>query len=401
MAGRMNMVAAATLTALLLASCTEDASEPTSDGLDRGGSTTSNASDADGDPPSSTTQPEPPYRSPIYGELDHWLCHPEASGDACDIDLATTTVERDGSQIIEQVTADPDAPVDCFYVYPTVSEDPEGNSDLDPGDAEFRVIRAQIAQFSTVCRVFAPVYRQITRAALGGQADDIPDRALAYSDVDDAWAHYLANDNDGRGVVLIGHSQGAGHLRELLTRRIDPEPAERGLLVSAILLGTTARTPTEADTGAHFEHLPPCSAPDQVGCIISFSTYADDAPPGDDGFFAGVRDTGDERAICTNPVSLAGGSALADSVLTTNPGREPDVTTPFVRYVGIAEIECVESGIFHYLEVRYQASEEDRWPPELGGRISPQWGLHLIDGNIALGDLVRVVEQQGDTHATG
>ncbi len=52
-----------------------------------------------------------------------------------------------------------------------------------------------------------------------------------------AWRDYLAHDNHGRGVVLIGHSQGAYVLKHLVKTVIDRSPAERRLLVSAILLG--------------------------------------------------------------------------------------------------------------------------------------------------------------------
>ena len=52
-----------------------------------------------------------------------------------------------------------------------------------------------------------------------------------------AWREYLARDNRGRGVVLIGHSQGTRMLRRLIREEIDPSPAARGRLVSAMLLG--------------------------------------------------------------------------------------------------------------------------------------------------------------------
>ena len=42
---------------------------------------------------------------------------------------------------------------------------------------------------------------------------------LAYNDVLDAWNYYLKNDNGGRGVVLVGHSQGSGVLTQLITQR--------------------------------------------------------------------------------------------------------------------------------------------------------------------------------------
>jgi hypothetical protein len=384
-------VAHVVLVALVAAACTGE--RPSSDAV----ATTTSADPPA--PPVPTTDPAPSYASEVYADPASWLCWPGRAGDACDIDLTVTTIGRDGTRRIEEFEAADDPPVDCFYVYPTVSDDPTPNSDLEPGDGERLAVRAQAARLAASCRLYAPMYRQITRAALLGQADGIPDRGLAFADVADAWRHYLANHNHGRGVVLVGHSQGAGHLRELISRHVDPDPDARELLVSALLLGTTVRTPRGSDLGAHFEHIPPCRSPRQIGCVVSYSTYPDDAPPGDSGFFAGVRDTPDERAVCTNPAALPGGRAPLDSIMPTHPLRDGDVATPFVRYVGLAEGECVEAGIFHYLEVRYTSGPDDQWPAELGGRISQEWGLHLIDAGVALGDLVALVAEQGRAHA--
>ena len=71
-----------------------------------------------------------------------------------------------------------------------------------------------------------------SRAIGGGATADAA--AIAYGDVRDAWRDYLAHDNHGRGVVLIGHSQGAGMLTQLVKREIDneaegPQAARRGV----------------------------------------------------------------------------------------------------------------------------------------------------------------------------
>ncbi len=100
-------------------------------------------------------------------------------------------------------------------------------------------MRYQAARFSQQCRVFAPVYRQNTVPALlaQGRYTTPESRQLAYADVLEAWRSYMKNDNRGRGVVLIGHSQGTFHLRRLIRTEIDPKPALRKQLVSALLLG--------------------------------------------------------------------------------------------------------------------------------------------------------------------
>lgn len=71
-----------------------------------------------------------------YGDPKTWLCRPGRKGDACDIDLTTTVVAADGSLTRESWTADPKATIDCFYVYPTVSTDPEIHSDMNADPAE-------------------------------------------------------------------------------------------------------------------------------------------------------------------------------------------------------------------------------------------------------------------------
>jgi pimeloyl-ACP methyl ester carboxylesterase len=117
-------------------------------------------------------------------------------------------------------TPDPKAPIDCFYVYPTVSLDATANSDMTAGPEEANVARAQLARFGSQCRIYAPLYRQVTltalRATIAGRPMTNVDRTLGYNDVVDAWKYYLEHDNQGRGVVLIGHSQGSGVLTQLI-----------------------------------------------------------------------------------------------------------------------------------------------------------------------------------------
>ena len=163
-----------------------------------------------------------------YSNGDTWLCRPGRQ-DACAVDLATTIIAADGKLKREAWAADPKAAIDCFYVYPTVSNDPTGNSDMIPGPEEKGVVAAQFARFASQCRVYAPMYRQITLTALRGVIAGTPipmDRALAYTDVLDAWNYYLEHDNQGRGVVLIGHSQGSGVLTQLIKNEIDGKPVQ-------------------------------------------------------------------------------------------------------------------------------------------------------------------------------
>ena len=142
---------------------------------------------------------------------DTWLCRPGRQ-DACTVPLDATIINADGKMKRETYRAARNPPIDCFYVYPTVSVQATANSDLVITAAERNVVRAQFARFGAQCRQFAPMYRQVTLTALIANLSGKPmpvDRALAYNDVLAAWNYYLSHDNHGRGVVLVSHSQGS------------------------------------------------------------------------------------------------------------------------------------------------------------------------------------------------
>ena len=55
---------------------------------------------------------------------------------------------------------------------------------------------------------------------------------------------------------------------------------------------------------------------------------------------------------------------------------------------------CTTDGTFNWLEITNTSTEGDVLPEDLGGRLTPRWGLHLIDVNLALGDLIELVRIQ-------
>ena len=200
-------------------------------------------------------QPAPPAtaapRSNDYTQEANWLCRPGRASDACAIDLTTAVVAADGAVAREAWAPKPAAPIDCFYVYPTISTDPGTYSDMTADPAERNVVAHQFARFASVCRPFAPLYRQVTLAGLQQVMtkglDGLSD-SFAYDDVRDAWRDYLRRDNRGRGVVLIGHSQGTFILTRLLRDEIEGAPVQKQL-VSAILMGGTVTVPRGTRTG--------------------------------------------------------------------------------------------------------------------------------------------------------
>src|SRR5262249_36091382 len=142
------------------------------------------------------------------------------------------------------------------------------------------------------------------------------------SDVENALADYLKHDNHGRGFVLIGHSQGSGVLRTVIAQKIDSKPSIRKLMLSAILLGGNVLVKGNTGTGGDFKHIPACRRPNQLGCVIAFSTFDHPVPKtslfGRPGTLGPKPAKGDE-VLCTNPANLAGGSGTLDVIQPSAP----------------------------------------------------------------------------------
>ena len=356
-----------------------------------------------------------------YSDASSWLCRPgrpagSLSKDACDVDQTTTVVAANGTFTRETWAADSNAPIDCFYVYPTVSTDPTPNSDMAPDPAELNVIRQQFARLGSRCRLYAPIYRQVTLAGLrrmmgAGGGGVTFERGVQYHDVRDAWHYYLEHDNSGRGFVLVAHSQGSFILAELIRKEIDGKPVQ-ARLVSAILLGTTLAVPRGKDVGGAFQHVPLCHSASQTGCVITYASFRSTVPPPADTLFGKVGDAG-MVAACTNPAALGGGSGELHAYLsrdgrtitaTTPPGPwvvpERPIDTPWVSVPGLLTARCASNDNATYLEVTVHGDPSDPRTDDIigdiaaNGRVLANWGLHLVDANLAMGNLVDIVGQQ-------
>lgn len=349
--------------------------------------------------------------SEIYADPANWLCRPGVTGDACDLDLDATLVHPDGSTEPEPFEAAVDPPVDCFYVYPTISTDSGANSDRMADAPEIAIAANQAARFAEVCNVYAPIYRQIPLGALfsrlssesDGTADDETDEEtdsgseespsdIAYGDVRDAFMHYLAEDNDGRPFVLIGHSQGAGQLGRLIAEEIDPNDAIRSQMLSAMLIGGAVAVSGQDA----YENVPACAAPTDTGCVISYASFYAGEPPPEDSLFGHLRGAAEGRAICTNPADPADPGALPlQSYFQAGHSEDaPDVDTPYIHYDGLLTGDCQADDSFDWLEIAIAPGVSPELPTDLGGRITPQWGSHLSDVNFAQGDLIELVRAQ-------
>jgi hypothetical protein len=231
-----------------------------------------------------------------------------------------------------------------------------------------------------------------------------------------AWDDYLAHDNDGRGVVVFGHSQGAAMLIALLRSKVDDDPAVRRRLVSAIILGGNVTVPVGKTVGGSFEHIPACTSTTETGCVIAYSSF-DQQPPSNSLFGrpgAGVSAlspdaptaTAGLQVLCVNPASPNGGagplvpyfpSASVTAGLSSEGAGAPKVSTPWATEPGLYTGQCEYRDGASWLQVRAPVAPGDTRPIATES-IRPTWGLHLVDVNIALGNLVSLVGDESNAY---
>jgi Protein of unknown function (DUF3089) len=328
----------------------------------------------------------------------------------CESDLTTTVVRPDGTQRLARAKPAKRPPVDCFYVYPSVSAQSTINANLNLDPEVIGAAQFQASRFSQHCRVFAPVYPQLTVVAInstGAQSDAA--RATAYEGVLAAWRDYLEHDNKGRGVVFIGHSQGAGMLTQLLSTEIDPNPKLRRRLVSAILLGGNVTVAAGRDAGGDFQNIRACRRRDQTGCVVAYSTFNQEPPPNSlfgrvgGGVSARTGEVTGVEVLCVNPAAPGGGSAELETYRPTSllpgpigavSGPAPAAPTPWVRYPGLYTAKCESANGANWLQVTDVGAPTDPRLRFQSPVLGPQWGFHLSDLNVALGNLVDLVGSQ-------
>ena len=342
-----------------------------------------------------------------------WLCKPGLAQDPCESSELTTVEKGDNTVSVEQAQPASNPPIDCFYVYPTVSNQKTLNSNLNIEPEETQVAIDQASRFSQQCKVYAPMYEQVTLSAINTPGAVTPAVTFkAYLGVVTAFAEYMAKYNDGRGFVLIGHSQGALQLKQLIKEEIDPVPQLRNQLVSAILLGGNVLVPKGGTVGGDFKHIPACQTAGQTHCVVAYSSFLKE-PPEISNFgrvfspLLGATTTEqeeDDEVLCVNPaISVQGegaGPLLRYESTTPLPGfTAPSGPTPWVSMPGQYTGECKHVNGASWLQLNYvgppgDLREKVTEPVALG----PKWGTHLQDVNVALGNLVAMTALQSATY---
>jgi hypothetical protein len=261
----------------------------------------------------------------------------------------------------------------------------------------------QAARFGSMCNLYVPRYRQATigsypRNGDDGDLFDLAPFATAYADVFDAFKYYMANYNDGRPFVLLGHSQGTHHLIRLLQDEFDPSPALRGQLISALLIGPTGRlrVPPGEVVGGTFDHISLCTSATESGCAVGFDSYAATEPP------VGVDpvDDGTVRA-CVNPTQLVEGDDRLEAGYFG--ASVPGVPTTAEVIPDYYTATCTQTAAGQdYLSIAADPRPGDtRHLSQIEDRTATADSLHVADYNFSLGDLLALVQEEAAAYRHG
>jgi hypothetical protein len=339
-----------------------------------------------------------PATAPDYSQAADWICRPGAES-VCTSGLDARVDAPQSASRVESFAPASDPAIDCFYVYPTVSQEESVSSDLAQSPEIKDAVNRQAGRLTSRCRVFAPVYRQLTiyglRKMMRGEikADDSGD---AFGDVAAAWAYYLAHDNGGRGVVLIGHSQGTILLQRLIAEKIDGTPQQK-LLVSAFLAGDPSlAVPKGKTVGGTFAHVPLCATKAQTGCAYAWGSYLsdDDSPL----FTFGTPLDNGMASACDNPAAPGGGTAPL-KYFHRKPAGSAAEDAPWIETLGQLAGACVSDsrGSAFVVSVKPGPRASQLKTLLSDAEILSGWGLHLIDIGLVQGNMLDVLDAETAT----
>jgi hypothetical protein len=150
--------------------------------------------------------------------------------------------------------------------------------------------------------------------------------------------------------------------------------------------------------------------------VITFASFRSTLPPPANTLFGKVADP-ELVAGCTNPAALGGGSGQLHAYLTAGARTivgptpapvwvtpEKTVDTPYVSVPGLLTAQCSTNENATFLEVTVHGNPSDPRTDDIRGdlgippNVQANWGLHLIDANLAIGNLVDIVGQETKTY---
>jgi Protein of unknown function (DUF3089) len=231
--------------------------------------------------------------APDYSNLNYWAAHPNKWDPSDSIPAPFRQEPVDSS-------------VDVFFLHPTtytrMRKMKKNNASIDDAyinaKTDYSAILYQASVFNQQCRVFAPRYRQAHIKIFFLKEDDKRKEAfeIAYADIATAFEYYLQHWNNGRPIIIAGHSQGSLMAERLLKDYFENKPLQKQL-VAAYIPGWSV--PKE-----YYSSLKMCSDSLETGCICSWRTFRKGYVP-----FYLKKEKG--NSYVTNPLSWTTDTAFA------------------------------------------------------------------------------------------
>jgi hypothetical protein len=274
---------------------------------------------------------------------------------------------------VPRLSTDAQAKFAVFFVHPTSYLDrAHWNAALDDKESQQLArtyLRGMASPFNRASEIWAPRYRQATFGAFLTDAPEAKQAIdAAYRDVSQAFDYFLDSIDEDTPIVLAGHSQGSLHLLRLLRERVaGTELQKRIAMVYAI------GWPISVDHDLPTLGLPACATPQQAGCIVGWSSFAEPAEaddwleiyrqsPGFDG-----KPRGEDPVLCVNPITgMLGGAASATANLGTLVPEEDLSGGELVP--GAVPARCAADGLLLIGD-----------PPEMGPGVLPGNNYHVYD----------------------
>ncbi len=228
---------------------------------------------------------------PHYNDLDYWAAHP---------------YKHDPSDSVPKSIQDDyrDSLVDVFFLHPTTYTEAKKGNNAAIDDAtlaaktDYLSILYQASVFNNQCRVFAPRYRQAHISNFFTKDTAAAKKAFdtAYEDLKTAFEYYLKNWNQGRPIIIAGHSQGAMLAERLLKEFFEDKMLQNKLVVAYLIGWPIAKNYSTVFTI--------CEDSLQTGCLCSWRTLRN-------GYVPKYLKNEKGNAYATNPLNWTTGDLYA------------------------------------------------------------------------------------------
>jgi len=229
--------------------------------------------------------------APDYSNLQYWAAHP---------------FKQDPSDSIPRpLRNEPiDSSTDVFFIHPTTytryikGDNAFIDDDYVNAKTDYSTILYQASVFNGQCRIFAPRYRQASIKIFFDKDEDKKKQAFgfAYGDVVKAFEYYMEHWNNGRPIIIAGHSQGGLMAEKLLKDYFEDKPILEKLVVAYIFGWPVPRE--------KFTTLKMCADSLQTGCICSWRTFRN-------GYVPRILRGEQANSFVTNPLTWRSDSVYA------------------------------------------------------------------------------------------